>query len=193
MKKILLTLIAALAFTASYAQFTKGRMLAGGNVSLSTSSNKLDQGGSLTTTSTGTSFQLAPNVGYFIIDNFAIGAGVGFGLSTSKTKNSTPEIKSNSTVFEFEPFVRYYLKQGIFFEGQFGLGTSKTKFVGTTTNTSTQNTTTWSLGAGYPYFLNDNVAIEPFLGYRRRSNDNGGPVQSSLFLSVGLQVYLGSK
>lgn len=193
MKKILLTLIAALAFTASYAQFTKGRMLAGGNVSLSTSSNKVDQGGSLTPTSKSTSFQLSPNVGYFVIDNLAIGAGLGLGLSTIKTENSTINSKTNISSLEFEPFVRYYLKQGVFVEGQFGLGTTKYKYENSTFPSSTVNTTSWSIGAGYPYFLNDNVAIEPFLGYRRISNDNGGPVQSSLFLSVGLQVYLGSK
>lgn len=192
MKKILLTLIAAIACTASYAQFTKGRILAGGNVSFITGSNKIDQGGSLTTSSTSTSFQLTPNVGYFIIDNFAIGAGVGLGLSTGKSNNSTPETRVNSTSFEFEPFVRYYLKQGIFFEGQFGLGTFKSKYINSNTTTLTQNISTWTIGAGYPYFLNDNVAIEPFLGYRRRSFE-GDQVQASLFLSVGLQVYLGRK
>jgi hypothetical protein len=200
MKKILFTLLVFMTAYGAFAQFiNKGAMMIGGTVGFSSETDK-DKTGSVTVTNgTTTSFYLAPQFGYFIIDNFALGADIQ--LSTGKyTPDNNSNTSSNSTAIEFRPFVRYYLDMGIFFQGQFGVGSET--FKTQTGNLSTEakyGLTSWSLAAGYAAFLNDNVAIEPMLGYgntvstRKNSDPVRKEINPELFLRIGLQVYLRKK
>ena len=81
MKKLLLTLTAvtALAF-ASQAQTEQGKVIVGGGIGFS--SNEVKDSGSKTT-----SFNIQPNVGYFVSDNIAIGAGIGYNWSKNENEN----------------------------------------------------------------------------------------------------------
>ncbi len=177
-------------FSPGYAQFTKGRILAGGDFSISTNRNKSNS----TVTSKYTTIQVSPKAGYFVMDNLAIGLSLGLGASSGKTESTSGNSENSGASIGLEPFVRYYLPQRIFFQGQFGYASSSYKVTyGGTTTKSTNNSTTWAIGAGYAYFLNNNIALEPFLGYRSRNNDNGGPTQSSLFLNIGFQLYFSKK
>jgi outer membrane autotransporter protein len=141
---------------------------------------------------------LSPSAGYFIIDNLAVGAAIDFNASSTKPSGGTG--KSSSTSVSLSPFVRYYLNQGIFFQGQVGFGSENSKYPsgGGTTTTTKYSTSNWSLGAGYAYFLNDFVAVEPMIGYGSNSQKttSGPDVKYSypgLFLKVGFQVYLGAR
>lgn len=195
MKKILLVALTLIIAQQSFAQFNKGRILAGGSVGFFANSSKSRSGGTTTKTGSVSTVSFNPNVGYFLVDKVAVGASLL--LSSSQWKgngnNSTTNIYTSAS---FNPFVRYYLDQGIFFEGQFGFGTIKTKNKAVNPPTeSTTSTYNWSLGAGYAYFLNDNVAVEPFVGFRSNGRKVGGTtgIENSLFLNVGLQVYLGAR
>lgn len=162
-------LIAALLVsgTQCFAQIEKGTMLAGGAFSLQTTKNN-------------SRFSLNPNVGFFVIDNLAVGAG----LSVNFSKQG--EIKS--TEFGVGPYVRYY----------FGKGNTK-PFIVTEANYLTvnnkadgiKNTTTgvgYLLGAGFAAFVSDMVAIEGLAGYNY-SDFNGTAGSGGFAMRLGFQLY----
>ncbi len=197
MKKVILIALTVLTFSGiSFAQFEQGRILAGGSIGLKTNTNKTKNNNTTSTNSKSVDISVNPKAGYFIIDNLAIGAGLNITSTTQKADGSTEKETYTST--SIEPFVRYYIKPGIFFQGAFGVGPGKYKETnGNTTTTTKFNTSNWSLAAGYAIFLNNNVAIEPTIGYgsstmKLKANDNKN-IDSGLFINVGFQIYLGSK
>lgn len=199
MKKLVIVLALALISSGAFAQFNKGRYLVGGSLGFQAYSNKAKAASTTTTSSHSTDFSLAPSAGYFIIDNLAVGASLNLGAGSDKGTGTNPG-KSTSTSIGLSPFVRYYLSQGIFFQGQIGVGSEKTKDTpsGSSTSTTTKyNTSNWSLAAGYAYFLNDYVAVEPLIGYganaQKVSNPDVKYSQPGFFLRVGFQVYLGAR
>lgn len=182
MKKLLIAFLLLLTSVGTYAQFNKGRMLVGGQLSLT---NHLDS------EFKGTSFSLTPQFGYFVINNLAVGAGINY--SAQKIKSDDYSYFSNS--LQFQPFVRYYFKPGIFVHGSYAIGAGKTEW---TSDESSYNIYSWNTSVGYAIFLNDHVAIEPMLGYNwytvnGKGTDGTKASSSSLFFQVGFQIYLGRK
>lgn len=173
-KSLLLVLVLASAFHTADAQFNRGRLLAGG--SLGFSSQKTND---ISTNS----FSFQPNVGFFVVDNLAIGADLSisiFSFENGKTQS-----------FSFDPFVRYYLKPGIFGEGSIGFG--KVKIENDQIGSSDNSLFNWSVGVGYAWFLNDHVALEPVIRYQNSKFDDSDFSTSGLALQIGLQVYLGKR
>jgi outer membrane protein len=206
MKKIVTVLAFALISSGTFAQFNQGRMLVGGGFNLSVSPNKTETGSTTTKNGTNTSFSLSPNFGYFVIDNLAVGAALGFSSNFYSYASSSSTYKSTSgSSVTLTPFVRYYLDPGIFFHvfAGGGGGTSKAKLRNPTPglNDDPEKTGifTWGLGAGYAWFLNDFVAVEPMLMYSGRSTKYKTPdpnytsKYSGVSLNVGFQVYLGPR
>jgi outer membrane protein len=196
MKKTIFTLLVTLASFGAFAQFEQGTMLVGGEfgVGFSTSKTKFD--GRTDTNGKSTDFTLNPNFGYFIIDNLAVGAELGVMLNSYKPENT--DGKSTETALTFGPFVRYYFPVKIFLQGSAGIGTSKTKddYNGDVDEDKFSIFGS-SLGAGYAIMLNDNVALEPMVGYESiayKNKTSGEPayknVNSGLFLRLGFQIYL---
>lgn len=195
MKKLILFCLLLASFI-SQAQFEKGRILAGGSGSLSIVTDKNKVGTTTVVTGTNVNFGLSPRVGYFIMDNLAVGAELQFGVSSFNPKGSGSS-NSSSVSALLGPFARYYLEPGIFFQGGFGLGTQSNHFPSGTTTVETKFViTTINLGVGYALFLNDHVAVEPMITYQSRgsreidSDPVAKDVDNGLYLSVGLQVYL---
>jgi opacity protein-like surface antigen len=161
MKKIILSAVAVLAFGFANAQesnggFAKGDVLATGSFGV---------GSEKTGDSKTNIFEIAPSVGYFVSENIAIGARVGFA-----SIKETGEEKIND--FKAEVFGRYYItpasKFSVFGELATGIGSSKqgdfkSKSFGI------------NAGLGVNYFLSSNWAIEAaWAGLGYESNDNGG-------------------
>lgn len=196
MKNFTFLAIALLASVGAYAQFNQGRMLVGGSAEFSTSTDKDKSGSTTVTNGTFTSLSIAPSFGYFVIDNLAVGASLSLSLSkwNSKRSNGTDY---NATAIQFQPFARYYLPIGLFFQGKVGLGTTKTKYDDDNIDESKNNTTSLALSAGYPIFLSDNVALEPEIGFRAgrsKDPDSGSKdLHSGIFMRIGFQIYLGNK
>lgn len=195
MKKITFFLIAMAAAFTGYAQFDQGRKLVGGGVSFTTTTNKSKLNGTTVTNGKQTAFSVTPNFGYFVIDNLAVGAGLEIGVSSYKPENSNN--KSTGTGFVFTPLVRYYLPVNVFFHGEFGVGSAKSKTKnGNNTFESKSGVTNWALAAGYAIFLNESnsVAIEPMLGYGsevyKDKDTKVKDIDNGLFLKVGFQIYL---
>ncbi|MFZ5972599.1 MAG: outer membrane beta-barrel protein [Bacteroidota bacterium] len=196
MQKTILSIVFFLAASSTFAQFNQGRILTGGSVGFSTDTNKSKANSTTTTNGRSTSFTLSPNAGYFVIDNLAVGAALEIFANSYKPDGNGS--KSNQSSLSIAPFVRYYLSPGIFFQGQYAVGAGKNKYsVGNTNVEEKYGISAVSLGAGYAHFLNDHVAIEPFIGYRSSSlkdkDDDSKNIDSGLFLNVGLQVYLGNR
>ncbi len=150
--------------------FAKGDVFATGSFAL---------GGSKTGDSKTNIFGIAPSVGYFVSENIAVGARVGF--ATIK------EDDDKMNTFNAEVFGRYYMtpasKFSAFGELAAGIGSEKegdikSKSFGV------------NLGLGVNYFLSKNWAIEAaWAGLGYESNDNGGDGYSRTN-SFGLAVDL---
>ena len=194
MKNLSFILVAILLSISSSAQFNKGRILAGGSAGYNSTTSKSKFGSnSANTIAKSSEFSLTPQVGYIIIDNLAIGAGLDFSFISSKPEADIYD--EMSTRLLFQPFVRYYIEPGIFFQGALGLGSQKDKqsYQGTSQEQK-YAATNWSLAVGYALFLNDRVALEPMIGYRNSNlkvkDSDTKYLDSGLFLKIGLQVYL---
>jgi outer membrane protein len=195
MKGITFFAITMLASMSALAQFNQGRMLVGGSAEFRTIADKNKSGGTTTTNGNRTSMSVSPSFGYFVIDQLAVGASVDMAVSKWNAKTSN-DVDNNTTSIQFQPFVRYYLPAGVFFQGKFGLGTAKTTY-DETYDDSKYNTSSLALSAGYAIFLSDNVALEPELGYRtskfKNTDSDTKNINSGIFLRIGFQIYLGNK
>jgi hypothetical protein len=195
MKRLLFPFL-VLALGTCYAQFEKGNLLIGGSAEFSSTTNKSKVNGTTSTNSKTTSSSLSVNGGYFIINNLAVGAGLG--ISASSTKPDGGSGKVTSSGLSFEPYARYYFGP-VFGQFQMGVGSGKYKSENGqgTINESKFSVLGWGLSVGYPIFLNadKSVALEPAVGYRSRTETldaTGNPksINSTIFLRAGLQIYL---
>jgi outer membrane autotransporter protein len=194
MKKVIFSSLACLVMAGANAQFNQGTMLVGGDVDFYSYSSKMKDGNTTVKTGTQTSFGLSPRFGYFVIDKLAVGASVNLSLSKYDSKSSFGS-DNTSTGVSIGPFVRYYFDPGFFVQGSFGVGATNYHYdnVGGE-NDVKYRTSNFGLGVGYAYFLNDNIAIEPMIGYASYSSKTKGSdakdINSQLYLSVGFQIYL---
>lgn len=201
MKKFLSFAIATLAvFIAvdSFAQFNQGRYIAGGGFNFSTETNKSKSGSTVTTDGKSTQFSLSPQVGYFPVDNIAV--GLGLVLSSGKYKPDGVGTTSTSSSVSVGPFVRYYLPVPVFFQAMATFGSTKAHFDYPDPIPDADNSYgifNWSLGVGYAYFLNDYVAIEPMVGFRNDKlsdkDSDYASIDSSIYLNAAFTIYLGER
>jgi outer membrane protein len=176
----------------AFGQFKKGTILAGGSIGASFTTNKTITGSTTTTNSSTNSFSLSPQVGYFIIDDFTVGAGVQ--LSTSSLNSDDSSYKRSQTFLTFEPFTRYYFDK---FYGQAGIGFGSYSSESTDVNftsSSKGSVFNWSIIGGYAILLNNHVAIEPQIGYKSTSLSADGSNSTNriagLYLQLGFQIYI---
>lgn len=172
MKKVLLG-VCMLFTLALSAQTMKGNWLAGGNVGFDSYKVK-------DADDSETHISFAPNLGYFVIDNLAVGAAIGYhNYKLGDVKNSS---------FGVGPFVRYYfLNLGesakLMAQASYTLNSVKAG------DADSVSGSTLGLAAGVAYFLNPHVALEGILGYTSDSGDLGEG--SGFGLNVGFQIHLG--
>lgn len=196
MKKHIFTVLLSVISVAVFAQFNQGTKMVGGTVSFSSTTAKDKFDNTTRKLHTNTNFSIAPQFGYFVIDRLALGASLDFSLSNNKSKVDEEDV--SYTTVQIAPFVRYYLPAGIFFQGEFGVGTTKAS--GTNWNGATvegkENVFSWSLAAGYAIMINESVAIEPMLGYGSvnyadpDADNDYRQLNPGIFLQVGFQIYL---
>lgn len=166
---ILLIVILCVSF-ASNAQIDKGNWMMGGGAAFSSYKNQSEG-----TSSKATGFQIHPIIGYFVIDNVAVGASAQFAFINNLNNNS----------YGIGPFVRYYLLKkekpiNIFSEARYEYSVLKLL------NAQTEN---FNVKLGTVYFLNDSVGIEVALNYStQKSNQN--IENQAIYLNVGFQIHL---
>jgi hypothetical protein len=109
MKKILFTLCALILGLSAHAQ-TKGNIVIGGSLELSTTGTKtsITHSGSTTTTEGDGEFMggIGVNGGYFINDNILIGVGLGY--NGTSEEDGTDINRQN--IFQLAPYASYYVK-----------------------------------------------------------------------------------
>lgn len=164
-------LIAAASFAAN-AQTGQGNWLIGGGAGFSS-------GKSSGASSSSSNFFLAPDAGYFVADDLAVGAQVSFYSQTGGYSS-----------FSAAPFVRYYfLPLGdaakLLAQGSFGFGSSKSG-----DGAQSVSSTNWKIAAGPAFFLNQHVALETLL-YYGSEKEKDFPAFNSFGVSIGFQIHLG--
>ena len=192
MKNILMICFAALAFATANAQTQNGSFLIGGTASVENAKGNLESLSVLTTEpGTTTAISLAPQVGYFVIDNLAIGLRPSITYAWRGKDN-------RNTATGLGPFVRYYFPFGrfaVFPEFKASLNNSKQSYLiidpdnGSSANaTFKSKSTQYSGGVGFVWFAAKNVGIESILSYShyKRSSSAG----NLLSLRFGIQFYL---
>jgi len=215
MKKFSISLFLVL-FVAciSFGQVTsKGNFLIGGTLGFSTANSSVEQvtnGSSFDGEgSRSTQFNIAPNIGYFVTNNFAVGLGLDYTLNKIEepvdfSDPDTDFLESSDSDLLFGPFARYYAPIGgnkfFFVEATFGFGSSQDEFqtAGGQQTTST-NVFALGVGPGFSIVSNDAIGIEALVKYnyaRANSEIEIGELSSELTtmtnqfdFSVGLQFY----
>jgi len=159
MKKIILTVAAVFAFGFANAQdkketsegFSKGDVFVTGALTLGSTN---DKNADVKTSS----FEIAPQLGYFVTENIAVGVKVGYSSNKTKTVGTTT---SDVSGFGVGAFGRYYFTPASKFSlfGQLGFD-----YGSLTNNLSTPkvklNTTDVNLGLGLNYFVSSNFSLE---------------------------------
>ena len=170
MKKVLLSALAVFAFTFASAQeeekgnggFSKGDLFVSGAVTF---------GSEKTGDFKANSFEFAPQIGYFLTENIAIGGKIGFASYKEEFDGNDLEDMSGFTVGAFG---RYYFTPANQFSlfAQLGLDYSNMEDKLDDFKASQIDA---GLGLGMNYFVSSNFSIEAgvaILGYS--TNDNGG-------------------
>jgi outer membrane protein W len=164
MKKIILTAVALCAFSFANAQDKKegGNQTSKGKwlVEANTGNAMLGTTGFYYASQDGSSsYNLGLDGGYFIMDNLALKAGLGFG-------GSSPDGGESASSFAYRLGAKYYVKNMI------PVTVDLTGASGDAVENAAGETPMWlGLGAGYAWFVSDNVSIEPGLRYNMSLND----------------------
>jgi hypothetical protein len=120
---------------------------------------------------------LSPGVGYFILDNLAIGINTNFELTKAGG--------SGVYTFGLGPYARYYFNNGLFFRTDIGYNLLH----GLGNSTAKQKEYTIIPGIGYAIFLNPKVSFEPSLNYRH-VNGPDNQSQNGVFLELKFSIFL---
>jgi outer membrane protein len=158
------------------------------------------------------SYSISPTIGYFLIDNLVVGAGVNF--SGFKATGSSPsefpsESESKGRGISFAPFVRYYFNTGRikpYVGGSVGFGSNKARNESTiiingvsnfAENERKQRSTEYTATGGVAIFLTKYISVDTGVQYNNstfnRDLNNGDESESTssrINLTGGISVYL---
>ena len=168
MKKIVMTMVAACAALTMNAQMYVGGSL---NFNANTKTTEATAAGvTVSSDDKTTSFGIAPEVGFKLADNMAVGVAVGFDFSNNEP-NSTTTVKN--TNFNIAPYFRYtaltWGNLSLFADAQVTVSTGKKTTELTTTTgkvSSDDKTSGFSVAVvpGISYQLNDQINFVAKLG-----------------------------
>jgi len=161
-----------------FAQVTSGgNFLLGSSFGLSAASSKITiedgLGNSDGDRPSSTQFSVSPKLGYFVVDNLALGMGLDYTFSEVKEPN---ENRTKDSDLLFGPFARFYLPLGediaVFVEGNFGFGNSSDimDFNGETQDIST-NIFAIGVGPGLTVFSNEAIGVSAIFKYNYARSD----------------------
>ncbi len=172
MKNLFLFLL-LVAFTSNLnAQIQKGSKLLGGTVGV----NNINEDGSSITL-----VNVSPRVGFFLSDRFALGGGLDFTLAVGNG-----DTEGSVGLF---PFARVYFNaigMSRFF-AQLDIGAQ----IPDLENVEGAPPMLGGLSLGADFFLNENVAIEALLGYRRVQDFEADAGVNVIGLSFGVVAFIG--
>ena len=197
MKSVLTAFIILFVAISASAQLEKKTWLVGGSGTFNSFKDKFDA----TTVSTEyktTDLNIMPNIGYFIVDKFALGVKSSFSW-IKNTGISANAGKSNTIRFDYGPFARYYFLDK---EKAYNLIADVSYQFGNINfidhDRGIRNTV--ALMAGPVMYFNSSVGIEFLIGYRsameKITTSPGTPqffytqTKTGVQVSIGFQIHL---
>ena len=146
----------------------KAQFFLGGSMSLNNSGGNNQAGSTKVDKNKITSFGFYPWAGYFLSDQFAVGAELDLSLSKTKVPatQATQEVIGSSSSIGIVPFARYYAvkmnKFSIFGEGyvNFSIMSQKTSTGGTTTKLPKTTSIRVGVYPGVSYEISDKIELE---------------------------------
>lgn len=136
---------------------------------------------------------ISPKVGYFVRDNFMLGAVVNLGFTKSAEYNG---FSTGTTTYGIQGLTRYYVSQGergvdkFIRRGSF-FGEANAGIAGVNVKDGPPtNGFAFGVGPGYSYFVTENVALETTLKYNGLVGGGNTTYQHALGLNFGVQVFL---
>lgn len=177
MKKVFMVAVATILIQTGFAQVNQGQWLTGGNIAFSSSK---------TGDFKSSTFEFAPDAGYFFIDNFA--GGLRFDVQSTTEKIASLKETFKSTMIA--PFVRYYFlpaaqKVNVFADASYGFGSMKGD------EGPSQSVSGYSIMAGPAIFVSPNTAIEFTVGYNSVKFEGIDDRTNTFGVGVGFQIHLG--
>lgn len=159
--------------TFSYSQLQKGSFLIGGTATYTDYSKFFNY--------TRTEVEVAPNIGYFLFDKFALGLRSGFTIINSEYHSQ------DQTTYLLSPYLRYYILSpdrpfNIMVQTHYQNQFSKS-----------YNSNEFGVSGGLIVFLSDNIALEFLLGYTKQKsyNENINSLNINSFKSgISFQIHL---
>jgi Outer membrane protein beta-barrel domain len=186
MKKIAAFLFISFSAISSFSQTGKGNWLVGGIMSFN-SSNEHDNISTAPDYKSSV-FQIAPDFGYFFINNLAGGLDIQYSsIHSSESVNS-----STSSSFSAGPFARYYFNLSntakIFVHGNIAWGSQKYS-----ADAPASSVMSYGFKAGPAFFLSPHVALEIAAGYQSMKTTDTyiGNTTTGFTINAGFQVHLG--
>lgn len=175
MKKLFILAVLVTASTLGFSQTSKSTWLLGGSAGFNFS--KMGDAKS-------SEINLSPRIGYFFMDNLAVGAQVGF-------NSDKPSGGDADTYFGAGPFVRYYFTDmgknaKLFGHAEFGFGSFKSG------GGPSVNATNWGIYAGPAFFLNPSIALEATVGYGQNKS-KGFDATGTFGVNFGFQIHFAKK
>ncbi len=166
MKKVLISVIAMITFALT----ANAQVFLGGQLGLSTSggSNEWSNGSTKITTDDlkTTTFTFAPQVGFFLSDNFAVGGYLNFALAKQDNAAIYGYDDASQTTIGLTPFARYYFinsgKLKVAAEGQLGFSyTHRTENSGNVVVSEPKTTTLeFNVRPVAAYSITENIDLE---------------------------------
>lgn len=187
--KQVLTLLFVATTTIVFAQTSQGDWQVGGDVTASFGNSKSEFGGSSGPEDKVNSISVSPRVGKFIVDNLAV--GLGLGLSSSKVESEDGSFVNKSNSLMVAPYVRYYTDGGFFGHGSVGFGSAKSTSESGGSEFETKfSTFNWEIGPGYAYFISESVAFEGLLTYGSMTQTvkDSDPEQKDIFSGISFRI-----
>jgi hypothetical protein len=142
-----------------------------------------------------TEIKLTPNIGYFVIDKFAVGLKTTLSLRNEKGLSAGTGY-GKSLRLDYGPFVRYYFLEK---DKQFNILSDLTYQFGNVKLTSEKGSrNNFSILAGPALYFNSSVAIEFLVGYIYATEQISSPTFGNPFkqidkgfqFEIGFQIHL---
>lgn len=182
MKVTLLLLFSFLIINTCSAQITKGTTFVGGSGSYSKGASKSNQDPDFSYEYSNSSLNLNPKVGYFIANNIAIGLGINYYRSKSKSESdfSNESNINKQHSFGINPFGRYYkmLGERAGFFGQLTVSFAKGQLKSNDFTYQKYSSVGGGVAPGFVFFATPKIGIETTignLGFYHNNNKNFSP------------------
>lgn len=178
---ILLIFEIVIFFTTASCQITKGNWLVGGNGSFSSEFEKTS-----IFNAHGLQINISPDIGYFPIDKFAVGAMPSFAYS--KIRYSAGASRSHQ--LSIGPFLRYYFLKPEKIINIFGESAYQYTVVSNNTVGTSEYSNTFIFSTGIVAYFNSSVGIELTTNYKIYNDPKASTSANTFILAIGFQIHL---